>query len=204
MSESMLPAERFRHIVFPAALKQRPKVINLAASQKDLVAKAEPNCNLSAETAAFLEWLFAQAGLEARRYRPETLQRRLPACLRALRVRSAAQARRLLEETPALVGTALGAMLVGVTWFFRDVSVFDMLRNYVIPTVVAKRKALYAWSAGCSDGAELYSLALLLAESDLTSERLDEVKRLGADALIGKPIDLNQLVATLRVLQHGA
>ena len=81
----MLPAERFRHIIFPAALKQRPKVINLAAAREDLVAKAEPDCDLSEEAASFLDWLFAQAGLEARRYRPETLQRRLSACLRAAR-----------------------------------------------------------------------------------------------------------------------
>jgi CheY-like chemotaxis protein/anti-sigma regulatory factor (Ser/Thr protein kinase) len=45
---------------------------------------------------------------------------------------------------------------------------------------------------------------VLILTGDLTSERLEEVKRLGADALIGKPIDLDQLVATLRVLQHGA
>jgi len=68
-------------------------------------------------------------------------------------------------------------MLVGVTWFFRDVSVFDMLRDYVIPAVVAKRKGLYAWSAGCSEGAELYSLALLLAEMNL----LDDSYLLGTD-----------------------
>ena len=45
---------------------------------------------------------------------------------------------------------------------------------------------------------------VLVLTGDLTSERLEEVKRLGADALLGKPIDLDQLVATLRVLQRGA
>jgi CheY-like chemotaxis protein len=44
---------------------------------------------------------------------------------------------------------------------------------------------------------------VLVLTGDLTSERLEEVKRLGADALIGKPIDIQQLVATLRVVQHS-
>jgi DNA-binding NarL/FixJ family response regulator len=43
----------------------------------------------------------------------------------------------------------------------------------------------------------------LVLTGDLMSERLEEVKRLGADALIGKPIDIQQLVATLRVVQHS-
>ena len=58
-------------------------------------------------------------------------------------------------------------MLIGVTWFFRDVPVFDMLRELVLPSLVEGRKSLHAWSVGCSDGAELYSLAMLLAEMDL-------------------------------------
>src|SRR5437764_366516 len=57
-----------------------------------------------AETAdPFVAWLFGRAGLSAAAYRPETLRRRLPACLRALRARSPAHARQLLERTPSLV-----------------------------------------------------------------------------------------------------
>lgn len=163
----MLPGERFRHIVFPADVKQRPKIINFAHVQEKGATRAEPVCDLSQENALFLNWLFAQAGLDARLYRAETLQRRVPACLRALHVRSTAQARRLLEQKPSLAATALGAILVGVTWFFRDVAVFDLLRDYVIPTVAGTRRSVYAWSVGCSEGAELYSLALLLAEMDM-------------------------------------
>ncbi len=71
----------------------------------------------------------------------------------------------MLEENPTLQATAISAMLVGVTSFFRDPAVFDLLGRNVLPELARGRAALHAWSAGCSDGAELYSLALLLAEA---------------------------------------
>ena len=46
--------------------------------------------------------------------------------------------------------------------------------------------------------------ALLVLTGDLTPERLDEVKRLGGDALIGKPIDIDQLIATLRTVRRSS
>jgi signal transduction histidine kinase len=43
---------------------------------------------------------------------------------------------------------------------------------------------------------------VLVLTGDLTRERLEEVQQLGADALIGKPIEVHKLVATLRTLQR--
>jgi PAS domain S-box-containing protein len=45
--------------------------------------------------------------------------------------------------------------------------------------------------------------AVLVLTGDLTPERLEEVKQLGADAVIGKPVDIQQLVAALRSVQSG-
>jgi PAS domain S-box-containing protein len=43
---------------------------------------------------------------------------------------------------------------------------------------------------------------VLVLTGDLTPERLEQVKQLGADALIGKPIDIPQLVAALRMVRR--
>ena len=40
--------------------------------------------------------------------------------------------------------------------------------------------------------------AVVVLTGDVTPERADEVKRLGADMLLGKPIDVNKLIADLR------
>jgi chemotaxis methyl-accepting protein methylase len=118
------------------------------------------------EADPFVNWLFRQAGLSAAHYRPETLRRRLPACLRNLRVRSTEQARQLLERSPGLVPAAVSALLVGVTTFFRDREPFERLRT-LLRELARGRPGLHVWSAGCSDGSELYSVALILAEAGL-------------------------------------
>ncbi len=51
------------------------------------------------------------------------------------------------------------------TYFFRDHGQFDLLRLRLLPELIEHRrnaKTLRLWSAGCSSGEEVYSLAMLL------------------------------------------
>lgn len=112
----------------------------------------------------FLEWLLKRAGLDAGAYRPKALQRRLPACLRALKVFSTAAAKALLEQKPEMLLMALDTVLIGVSEFFRDPAVFEELQRSVLPELLKGRRNLRVYSAGCSGGQELYSMAMLLAE----------------------------------------
>lgn len=55
------------------------------------------------------------------------------------------------------------------SYFFRDQSLFVYLANHRLPTLIKKKreennKKISLWSAGCSQGQELYSLAILLDE----------------------------------------
>ncbi|MEX0713268.1 MAG: CheR family methyltransferase [Pirellulales bacterium] len=167
----MRTGSQFRYIVFPRWTCKHG-VLDLARPAERAGAGVEARRDLPREAAAFVEWLFGQVNLDARAYRAETLQRRLSACLRFLRVTSPEHARRLLENKPALTASAISSMLVGVTSFFRDSAVFEALRQQVLQPFCnrsGQRMGLYAWSIGCSDGAELYSLALLMAEMDILS-----------------------------------
>ena len=136
----------------------------------------------------FVMWLLQQAGMAACAYRPTALRRRLPACLRALRASSTEQARAILEQDPALLDRAVSAILIGVSEFFRDSQVWDYLQARFLPEFMGQRRALRVYSAGCSDGRELYSMAMLLDELDaldgsvLLGEdcRPDAVARAGA------------------------
>ncbi len=113
---------------------------------------------------AFLLWLFQQFGLDATDYRSSALRRRLPACLRALRVCSVAEAKRLLEIRPEMLPVAVNAVLIGVSSFFRDPPVFKYLRSRVLPELLRNRDSLRVLSAGVATGQELYSVAMLLEE----------------------------------------
>jgi chemotaxis methyl-accepting protein methylase len=112
----------------------------------------------------FLNWVLGESGLELVNYQLRTLRRRVPACLRAVRASSLSEARRVMAARPELRARALSTLVIGVTSFFRDAAVFRALREELLPPLLAGRAGVGAWCVGCSDGSELYSLAMLLDE----------------------------------------
>jgi len=111
--------------------------------------------------------VLARAGLDAGAYRAAPLRRRVAACLRAVSASSETAALAQLEQDDTLHSTALNTLLIGVSSFFRDADVFTALRTRVVPTLAARPGTLRVISLGCSFGAEVYSLAMLLAEAGL-------------------------------------
>lgn len=55
-------------------------------------------------------------------------------------------------------------LTINVTEFFRDDWAFSEFKNNVIPLLAKTNKKLNIWSAGCSNGGEPYSIAILLFE----------------------------------------
>jgi chemotaxis methyl-accepting protein methylase len=59
-------------------------------------------------------------------------------------------------------------LLIGVTCFFRDPSVWDALRDDALPALLVRysqRSTLRAWVPACSSGEEAYSLAIVFREA---------------------------------------
>jgi chemotaxis methyl-accepting protein methylase len=119
----------------------------------------------------FFDVLLRKMGLPANAYRAGSLHRRIPACLRFLGVRDVTAALSRLEKSPQLAASLLNVVLLGVTEFWRDIHVFERLEE-LLPS-----GPLSIWSAGCSDGQELYSVAMLLAERG----QLGRAELLGTD-----------------------
>jgi chemotaxis methyl-accepting protein methylase len=92
-------------------------------------------------------------------------------------VNSLADAARTIAARPELVPGVLSVVLLGVTEFFRDREVFEQLRLRALPQLVSLEKHLRIWSAACSEGHELYSVAMLLEETGY----LDRCELLGTD-----------------------
>lgn len=66
---------------------------------------------------------------------------------------------------PAELDALIAAITIGETYFFRHQEHFDSLRDLVFPGLEARNRehrSLRIWSAGCADGPEPYSLAILL------------------------------------------
>lgn len=153
----------YRHVVFPEASDGSGRVLNLAPESAERALPAhEPE--LTRDEHACVRWLFRRAGLDLDDYRPETIKRRIPACLRVLRVESSGQICAALQRQPHLLKEAVSALVIGVTSFFRDAPVFALLSGTILPELLARSAGPRIWSVGCSDGSELYSVAMLLAE----------------------------------------
>jgi chemotaxis protein methyltransferase CheR len=70
-------------------------------------------------------------------------------------------------ESPDLAQEVVEALLNNETYFFRDKPTFDQLPQDILPELARRRqdvRRLSIWSAGCSTGQELYSLAMLFAD----------------------------------------
>ena len=176
------PRVDLRHVTFPTTPRAYDRPLNFAPATPGGHAPP-PSADAGEHEPSFGDWLFRRAGLDPACYKPDSLARRVPACLRALGVDATSRARTLLRRRPELVSNALDAALVGVTQFFRDADVFAPLARDVLPALVADADAyadpVRVWSAGCSSGKELYSVAMLLADLGLTPGR---ARLLGTDA----------------------
>ncbi len=73
----------------------------------------------------------------------------------------------VMGKEPALSQRVVEALLNNETYFFRDRIPFDLLTKNALPALAVRRaatKRIRIWSAGCSTGQEIYSLAMLFAE----------------------------------------
>jgi chemotaxis protein methyltransferase CheR len=74
----------------------------------------------------------------------------------------------VMGKEPSLSQQVVEALLNNETYFFRDRAPFDLLSRYALPELAKRReksRRIRIWSAGCSTGQEVYSLAMLFAEA---------------------------------------
>jgi chemotaxis protein methyltransferase CheR len=73
----------------------------------------------------------------------------------------------VMGKEPGLSNQVVEALLNNETYFFRDRSPFDLLERHALPELAKKRhssRRIKIWSAGCSTGQEVYSIAMLFAD----------------------------------------
>ncbi len=108
-------------------------------------------------------------GAEKRAFLESRLRRRMD----ELGLRSVQEYYCLLKDRVARereLPTLLDAMMICETSFFRNLPQFDLLRDVVVPDLVAEKersgsRLIRLWSAGCSTGQEPYSLVMCVNEA---------------------------------------
>jgi len=163
--QSLPHADRFEHLTFLGDRPAPPRETRHPLPRFGRPSSTD-GARLPADSTWFFEDLLGRWGLSLDSYRPTVFARRQPACLRAIRCHSPSAARRSIAEDEDAAERALEAFLIGVTGFFRDPEVFEAVRLR-LPSLARNDRPLRVLSVGCSDGSEVYSLAILLAEEGL-------------------------------------
>lgn len=115
-----------------------------------------------------LEWrvfkrrLLRLTGFDLEPYKDEQTQRRVAQWMERAGIASTALLLRQLQADPSMQRRFLDDFTINTSQFLRDPGVWLHLERQVIPELLAAFGYMAAWSAGCSNGAEPYSLAVLL------------------------------------------
>ncbi len=118
----------------------------------------------SADFDAFRRRALALTGVDLSAYKVPQMQRRLGQLLTRAGVETFAEYAALLARDAGLQQQFRDFVTINVSEFFRDPTRFADLERQVLPALLHLGRALRAWSAGCSIGAEPYSLAIALRE----------------------------------------
>ena len=106
-------------------------------------------------------------GFNCEDYKQPHLKRRLAVRLRATESKSYRDYAQMLSKNEAEVNKLKETLTVNVTELFRNPETFDSVRNNVLPELIKQKginKVIKVWSAGCSNGEEPYSIAIMLNE----------------------------------------
>ncbi len=139
--------------------------------------RAAADGDKAADLGAVIELLRTRGGHDFGLYKTGTLQRRIERRMAMAPGGNAGMARYLktLASDPKELDALAKDLLIHVTGFFRDPSVFDFLAREIVPPMVCNQpagQALRVWVAGCSTGEEAYSLVMLFREA-ATAAKLD-------------------------------
>lgn len=95
-------------------------------------------------------------------YKTQQMRRRLDGLLARSSVPGVIPYCKLLEQDEGALGKLRDFLTINVSEFYRDAVQFDLLRSKIIPELLRQSANLNIWSAGCSMGAEPYSIAMML------------------------------------------
>lgn len=149
-------------------------------------------------------WASSRLGLDIPPDRPHLLEDRLEQVCREsqLSPRELVTALGLGEE--GVTAACVDALTTHETQWFRDVGAFAALTGEVIPSLLeASSRPLTVWSAACSSGQELYSVAMALEEQFPGLWRDRRVSLLGSDVSPGMVARASAGAYTQREVDRG-
>ena len=181
MVDAVLPAGRIP-VRLAEIIAHRRRLVDDRTHE---VLKEEIEAHLGEVTAI----LAAASGNDFSGYKPGTLIRRIERRMALMRIGDVRDMLAALKDDPAQAELLAQEFLIGVTRFFRDPEVFEVLREKVVRPILERDQSnVRVWVPGCSTGEEAYSIAMMF---------LQEMEAMGARRglqVFGTDIDAPALV----------
>lgn len=146
-----LPQKLFDYIKINSPLRKKPEV------------KVREKVFLDKIIAILKE----RSGHDFALYRKNTLSRRIERRKGIHQIEQLKDYVKFIQENKQESDILFKELLIGVTSFFRDYTVWETLEEKILPEIIKKLPKGYifrAWVAGCSTGEEAYSLAIIFME----------------------------------------
>lgn len=118
------------------------------------------------EIRLLLEGVFLKYQYDFRNYSTASLRRRMAQAMERFGCRSLSQLQHRVLHEPEVFAQMLQYFTIQVSEMFRDPPYFKALREQVLP-ILRTYPSLKVWTAGCSTGEEVWSLAILFEEEGL-------------------------------------
>lgn len=109
-----------------------------------------------------LEYIHAMRGIDFSLYHQATVLRKLELRLQETKSEDCNKYLSFLKANPAELQTLVRTLTIKVSNFFRNPVVFELLSSRVLPELAAEVGFLKAWSLGCANGEEPYSVAMIV------------------------------------------
>lgn len=101
-------------------------------------------------------------GIDLGFYKPRQMIRRLDGYINRVAGGSVKDFVNLIGSDPGAAASLKEFLTINVTEFFRDPQSWKSLESEVLPELLARSPSLKVWSAGCSQGAEPFTIAMIL------------------------------------------
>ena len=127
------------------------------------------------EARVLSQYVYSLCGVHLDETKGYLLESRLSTLLQETKCASFSElhAKARSDASKTLARRIVDAVTTGETSFFRDDSPFDLLQHKLLPELIDRRKKMAApgapvslriWSAACSSGQEVYTIAIVLKE----------------------------------------
>ena len=123
-----------------------------------------PKLNMPSEEEfnTFKKNIASYIGLNLFNYKNAQMERRIVSLMNRNNIFKLAEYYKLLISDNKKLEEFTNMLTINVTEFFRNNDKFNELETKIIPELLTKYGSIKIWSAGCSCGAEIYSIAMIL------------------------------------------